>query len=468
MCWVGVIILALANVSLSDITVPEGFVVDTLLDRIDGTTPRLEAIRNPDYGFGVVAASVDQGILKVLRISESSVEMFGTQSGFQSVSKVGDIRFDSTGLFGDQFFLTVWSDSPDADWRHCLRTYLMRVSISGEITEVDSYGGPTDQLLFMMDFTTGAGGYSEGAYLDDFARGDGTSLYYLDPNYSAQKLAQDCMPLGRTDLDIWGMEFDRTGNYSFHLTIADSDEYHDNISVIYQLDPNLVWANLTTPVSLSTRYYHDMCFSSGGSFGQQLYVTDRVTNTVMGVEPNGTHTVFASGFNNVESVTVSEDGEHMFVSDADGVCRVRSSTTTVGPTIVMREPWVEDDDVHTGASGVDWLRLLWSERVIFENADVNCVGEDGNSVPFSVSGSNSAFMIIAFGETLLHDKYTITISDSVQSAETGAAIDGDNDGTAGGDSIIVIEHRKRSDFNNDNDVDFNDLANFAMNWLWQE
>ena len=51
MCWVGVIILALANVSLSDITVPEGFVVDTLLDRIDGTTPRLEAIRNPDYGF---------------------------------------------------------------------------------------------------------------------------------------------------------------------------------------------------------------------------------------------------------------------------------------------------------------------------------------------------------------------------------------------------------------------------------
>ena len=64
--------------------------------------------------------------------------------------------------------------------------------------------------------------------------------------------------------------------------------------------------------------------------------------------------------------------------------------------------------------------------------------------------------------------YTITVSDTVLSAETGNSIDGDKDGLAGGDAIIGIEHRKRSDFNNDNDVDFNDLANFAMNWLWHE
>ena len=58
---VGTVVTVIASLSASaQIQVPPGFVVDTLLDQIDGTTPRLEAIRNPDYGFGGVLC-VDLG-----------------------------------------------------------------------------------------------------------------------------------------------------------------------------------------------------------------------------------------------------------------------------------------------------------------------------------------------------------------------------------------------------------------------
>ena len=142
--------------------------------------------------------------------------------------------------------------------------------------------------------------------------------------------------------------------------------------------------------------------------------------------------------------------------------------TALAPHIIMREPWVENDDVHTGASGVDSLRIFWSEAVLFNNNDVNIVDENANDVSFILSGSNSQQMIITFGETLLDDKYTITIHDMVRSAVTGSAIDGDNDGQSGGDAILVMEHRQREDFDNDNDVDMFDFAQFAEKWLWEK
>lgn len=137
-------------------------------------------------------------------------------------------------------------------------------------------------------------------------------------------------------------------------------------------------------------------------------------------------------------------------------------------TVLMLEPWVNDDDVHTGDGGVELLRILWSEPVIFDGNDVSIKGEDNVDVPFSISGSNSQFMIIAFGQTLLNDEYTITISDSVQSEETGFVIDGDNDGLPGGDAVLIMEHRQRHDSDNNNDVGLSDFAAFAEKWLWHK
>ena len=128
-----------------------------------------------------------------------------------------------------------------------------------------------------------------------------------------------------------------------------------------------------------------------------------------------------------------------------------------------------DSDVHTGP-GIEELRLLWSEPVVFSDEDITVTNEDSNSVSFieSVWNSNPMIMAITFDKPLLNDEYTITIADSVVSSTTGYAIDGDNDGTAGGDAVLVMEHRQRHDSDNDNDIDFYDLADFANKWLWME
>ena len=128
-------LLAAASRSASaQIEVPEGFVVDVLLNPIDGTTPRLEAIRNPDYGFGVVAASVDNGILTILLISQSSIELLATMSGLPEVSTVKTMRFDTSGLLGSELYVTVLIDL-DCIPPGLVHTKLLQVSADTTITE---------------------------------------------------------------------------------------------------------------------------------------------------------------------------------------------------------------------------------------------------------------------------------------------------------------------------------------------
>lgn len=131
-----------------------------------------------------------------------------------------------------------------------------------------------------------------------------------------------------------------------------------------------------------------------------------------------------------------------------------------GPTILMREPWVAADDVHSGPSGVDSLRVLWSDAMTFTENDISISNESGGAVGFTVSGSGSALMAIAFSTPLLNNKYTITIHDSVASAAGGVPIDGDNDGHTGGDAVLVMEHRNPFDHDHDNDVDQSDFGIF--------
>ena len=138
-----------------------------------------------------------------------------------------------------------------------------------------------------------------------------------------------------------------------------------------------------------------------------------------------------------------------------------------GPVIVMMEPRTVHDDVHTGLAGLDPLRILWSEPIIFDGNDIDVVDEAGLPVAFSAGGSESAIMTIVFAEALIHDRYTVTIGDTVVGAETGYAIDGDENGAGGGDAVVFIEHRKRSDLDNNNRVNLADLAYFADNWLGQ-
>jgi len=136
-----------------------------------------------------------------------------------------------------------------------------------------------------------------------------------------------------------------------------------------------------------------------------------------------------------------------------------------GPTIVMAEPRVMPDDVHTGPSGVPQMRLLWSEPVLFAAGDVNTIDESGAPVPCSVDGVGTAIMTIRFDAPVRHDRYVVTIRETVIGADSGLAIDGDNDGRTGGDAIVVLEHRHRADLDNDNRIDLTDLARLAEVWL---
>lgn len=133
-----------------------------------------------------------------------------------------------------------------------------------------------------------------------------------------------------------------------------------------------------------------------------------------------------------------------------------------GPTLCMREPWVESDDVHTGGSGVGSLRLLWSEGLVFDEGDIAVTDESGSPVAFDVSGSESPLMSIAFATPLSNNRYTITIHDSVISAVSGIPIDGDDDGFAGGEAGLVVEHRNPCDHDRDGDVDLTDFAAFQQ------
>jgi hypothetical protein len=457
------IIFFLAELCLADPNVPAGFVAEKICNRLDGQVPRLEAIPDANYGYGtgIVSARVASGILEIFRVSDGTLELIGSKTELPDPDVfVIDVKFDKTGLFDNKLYLTLCADRYES--------YLYEIFPDGQIIQKTNIGDLNERVWLTFDFTDGEGGYTPGCYLEDIHHTGGTNYYYMDTDFILEKLHDNLLPEDRTDMDIWAIEFDRTGLYGSYLTIADSDGNHDQLAAIYQLLPDLQWRTLSEPIDTSIRYYGDISFSTGGAFGKMLYVTDCITNTVMTVDPNGTHEVFAENFIDVNSIAIDAGGNFMYVSDQNGIWKITPDAPELrGPQIVMQEPKVPADDVFTGESGVATVRLLWDEAVEFSDADIEILNQNSELVPFNALGSGSEFMIVTFGEKLLNDIYTITIRDTVVSAAAGDAIDGDADGLAGGAAVIIMEHRQRPDLENDNDIDMNDFARFADRWLWQ-
>ncbi len=440
-----IVFLSISNTQ-ADVIVPEDFMIDKLMNQTDGQIPILTAITNYEYGFGVIAASIENGILIVRRLSQSSIDILGTKSGFATRgagAEVYSVKFDNTGLYSNNLYLSV-NETIDND-DDLEKTNIVEVLPNGEVDIKAFIGNNSDKLVFRFAFSNASNNYNSGISLEDAHVSDGTSFYYMDSEFDFTKLSQNLLPAGRTDLDIKSMDFDPTSLYGSYLTMIDTDPNHDDKTVIYQLSSDLAWIELSTPVSTSVRAYRDMAFSNGGSFGEMLYVTDRISEAIMTVTPDGIHKEFAYGFTNIESISVSADGEHMFVSDENGIYRIRQNTVTVGPSIVMREPKVENDDVHSGDEGVDTVRILWNERVTFSNEDIEIKNEIGEEIAFSLVGSNTQFMLIVFGKILLNDKYYITIKDTVLSVGGNRSIDGDTDGIAGGDANFTMEHHGQTE-----------------------
>lgn len=161
---------------------------------------------------------------------------------------------------------------------------------------------------------------------------------------------------------------------------------------------------------------------------------------------------------------------HLSAGTPGDYARIITSSSYInpGPQFVMRSPHAAVEGVHTNETGVGSVRLLFSEPISFDNTNITVTDENGQNVVAYATGSGSPFMIITFNNVLFADKYTITVHDTVVSTTTAAAIDGDNDGQAGGNYVFTMEHHQRHDSDNDDDIDFYDLASLAEKWLWAD
>ncbi|MCA9310178.1 MAG: hypothetical protein KDA21_03175 [Phycisphaerales bacterium] len=474
-------VLALTGCLSAQITVvPPGFAVDTLIaGQIDNVTPRIEAVRNTAYGQGVVAAAVSNGILTVLRISQGSVDTLATRN-VASGAVVFDLRFDTTGLLGHRLIVSVVNESQTSGG-NLANTELVLVEPNGSTSILGPTGGGGDGLGFYLDLTSGSGGYTPGAYLVDLV-GDaldplgGSSLWLLDGALSFSRLAQNSVPAGRGDIDIRGLEFDRSGAFGGLLYLVDADANASTNCLIYTLNSSLVWTPFNSNASTNVRYYRDMAMSPGGALGQYIYVVEARQDVVQRVAPNATDEVFASGFDfsaqydfdagGAASLSIDDTGNILYVADDTGIYRIRAAETTPGPTIIAVEPNCGGGTLNSPA-GEGTARVIFSEAVSFSASDISVLDGGLSPVGFSVSGGNTQFMLISFAAPLFDDTYTILIADTVVSVSTGAALDGDDDGDAGGDATIMLTHtrpRCDGDANGDGAIDFTDLNEVLANW----
>jgi len=415
--------------SQAEVNLPEGFI----LDHVSNLRGHLESIQSSEYGFGVVVATIEKGILQVNLISQSSITLIASKPGFPINSSVWDVEFDEIGIYSNKLLISISNGG--------VSTQIVQVLENGNVVEKASIGNVNDQIGMKFVIVDEAAGYLEGAYLFDTNSNHGSNLYRMDTEFNLHKISDNIVPNNRTDLDHQEMKFDITGLYGGYITISDYDLNSDELTGIYQFLPDLSWKELVKPVNCNDAKYTNIKFSSGGDFGKKLYVINQLNNSINIVNSDGELEIFASGFDQPSSIAISTDGNHMFVSENNGIFRIRKSTTSVGPKIVMREPKVMPDDVHSGYNGVEYVRILWSDAISFEENDIKVTDENGLEIQKNVQGNNTQFMLISFGKILLDNKYTITISDEVCSYENYSPIDGDNDGIAGGVAIFSMEHR---------------------------
>ncbi len=114
----------------------------------------------------------------------------------------------------------------------------------------------------------------------------------------------------------------------------------------------------------------------------------------------------------------------------------------------------ENGSVSTNSEGVESLKILWQKKWIEKIGDYrnstyfDIFDESGNIIRTDVMIDNN-LMTVRFHEKLLNDKFELKMDSNFEFLEG-----------------IVLEHRKRTDLNNDNQVGMLDFAGFASDWLW--
>lgn len=417
---------------------PTGFVATRIAPVLDGQQPGIEGIQDADFGYGVVAATASNGVVVFRLISDSGIiRTLGTWTDAPLNCRVQSVRFDRSGVIGSLIHATI-RDLPAVD------THYITLDREGSVFE---RWERTDSVSFRFDIVEGISGLPDGAVLLDSDGGDGTQLASMNIAYDVTIRSANSVPPGRSDVDFVGEAFDPTGLYGGSVLFADSDCNNDNRSAIYELtdiDSGGSYRRITDLVTCQERYYGGIDIVSGGVFGGALYVLERVADEIQLVDPTGTHTTWASGIVDPAFISISPDGNSLYVTDQSGVWLIRPEGNEPGPAVVAHDPSTPTGTPMAG-NPITSARLIFSEPVSFTDADVTITNADGTHISFDASGSGSQFMIIGFATPLEADTYTITVADTLTAVATGRPLDGDNDGVAGGSAEVVLTHRCNAD-----------------------
>jgi len=452
-----ILVACAAAPAVSDPDVPSGFRVSRLSPPIDGAAPRLAAIDDIGFGSGVITASVGAGgIIQFRLISPAgAMESLGAWVSPLKNPQVLGINHDQEFAIDGLIHVTINERvSPDS-------TYYITLDHAGGVVVRWSQGGDS---VYRGLFVGGLG-QSASVVLLDADQDGGTRLASMNSEYLFEIISQNSVPEGRSDTDVHGLAFDRTGIYGGGILLADSDD-NDRISVIYELteiENGGSYRAIGEPVSYGMRRYADIDIADSGELGGFAYVAERISDEIQRVLPDGSHVTWASKFSGIESLAVSSDGERMYVSDSEGVWLIRSGDMDTGPTVMCTVPSVPAGGWLAGPP-VDSVEIVFSEEVVFGASDVLVAGVHGQVIAAAVSGSGTDTMIITFGVPLSGGAYQVRVMDTVLAAASMNALDGDSSGTAGGDYEVELRHVRPGDANGDGVVDGADLGMLLAQW----
>jgi hypothetical protein len=441
--------------------VPPGFTARKIAPLLDGQVPELSAIDDPGgFGTGVLTAVGDNGLITVRLLEPSGIlHSLGTFEHRGETATVRSLRFGSLDGSEDHPYVMIVTPKLPAPSDQ-VQTTLLRVQ-PDEILEIVFETTVGNGYAFDFVFTTGIDGFPDGAVVSNEILP--SLLGSISPGSQLTIFGGPPLPDGRTDLDIRGWHPDPTGKYGGGILIADTDPNNDNITAIYELEEagllGGVYRVIGSEVPTGTLSYGDLAIAATGDFGGVIYVTETLTDEIQQVAPDGTHTTWATGFNGIDSLSITPDGSTMYVGDLNGVWIVRATGNEPGPVVLATDPSVPQNSQLTG-NPVTSFRIIFNEPVSFTDDDVTITNANGDPVGFDASGSASQFMLIGLAEPLFGDTYTVTIADTVTSVTTGEPLDGDNDGFSGGDAVLTFTHRCPGDFNGDGIFDFFDVLAF--------
>lgn len=137
------------------------------------------------------------------------------------------------------------------------------------------------------------------------------------------------------------------------------------------------------------------------------------------------------------------------------------SIKPTGPRVLLAAPSTPNEIVYDDES-IAQLQFAFDEPVTAEPADVVITNQDGFIVPFSLEGSTTSLLKLNLGIALRDDTYTVVLADTIVGTVSGNALDGNNDGIAGGSYSHSVSHKSLCcDVNLDGFVTVSDIAPFV-------